>query len=52
MEVVNGNPEPSPNVREGVETRRLECIVCSNELHGRQRKFCSKICSSRFHSYN
>lgn len=52
MEVINGNPEPSLNVKEGVETRRLECITCFNELQGKQRKFCSKRCSSKFHSYN
>ncbi len=46
------NPEPSPLLREGVETGRRECIVCYNELIGNQRKFCSRKCTGRFHSYN
>jgi len=51
MEKSHGNPEPSLNSEEGVETRRLECIVCLSELKGSQRKFCSKKCSARHHSY-
>ena len=48
---VEGNPELSLVVEESVETRRRVCILCGNDLPQRKSKFCSKVCSSRYHSY-
>jgi predicted nucleic acid-binding Zn ribbon protein len=50
--IVYDNPEPSHLLMEGVETGRRECIICNSELVGSQRKFCSKKCASRLHSYH
>lgn len=48
----DGNPEPSPPLREGVETRHVQCIICSNDLIGRQRKYCSNKCQYTDHNKN
>jgi hypothetical protein len=30
----------------------MNCSVCSVMLSGKQTKFCSKVCKSRFHNFN
>jgi hypothetical protein len=46
---VEGNPEPSLLLEEGVETRRAVCKRCNKELTGQQRYFCSARCRSYYH---
>jgi len=42
----DGNPEPSPDNREGAETRHGVCLTCGDPIIGRQKtaKYCSKTC--------
>lgn len=42
----DGNPEPSPDNREGAETRHGVCLVCDGPIIGRQKtaKYCSTEC--------
>ena len=46
---VEGNPEPSLKVKEGVETRRRVCIKCGGEIPKtkyKSTKYCSDQCRS------
>lgn len=51
---VEGNPEPSLRIEEGVETRRRVCIHCEKDIPRRKRKnaiYCSNRCRDAFVSY-
>jgi len=48
---VEGNPEPSLKVKEGVETRRRVCIKCGGEIPKtkyKNAKYCSDQCRSAY----
>jgi predicted nucleic acid-binding Zn ribbon protein len=50
----DGNPEPSPEEREGVETRHGLCMKCGGQIPSdkyRNAKYCSAKCRSAYISY-